>query len=414
MSLSLFLSNRIFFSEQGKQRIARPGVKIAVIGIAVGVVVMLLSVAIVVGFKREVTEKVVGFGSHIQISSFESNSTYQKRPVAFTDSTLSLLRSISGVDYIQRYWTEPAILKTADHFEGIVLKGIDAQFNPVFFTQYLVKGDMIEVRDSSTTYKSMISEYTASRLGLDVGDSFLCYFMGDNIRARKLTISAIYSTGFSEYDKLFVVVDQKIISKINNWQPDQSSGIEMFVKEFDQLESIYTQVYDTLALKSDAYGELYYPTTIKQINPQIFAWLSILDMNVWVVLILILLISGFTMVAGLLIIIIEQAPLIGVLKALGSNNSQIRQIFLQLSFYLITKGLLWGNLVGIGICLIQKYGAIFPLDPATYYLSAVPIELNIWIILLINIGVIISTLLMLIAPSYLIAQISPARSVKFE
>lgn len=415
MNLELFIAKRIHFNKQGAKTVSRPAVRVAMLGIALGLAVMIISVSIVVGFKQEIRNKVIAFGSHIQITNFDSNETYETKPVTVSDSLITSLAQTEGVRHIQRFATKPGIIKTDDEVQGVVLKGIDKNFDWEFYKPNLTVGDTLTLNDSVVSKQVLISEYLANLLQLKTGDSFLTYFMEDEtVRARKFTIAGLYCTNFTDYDKLFILTDIKQIQQLNAWEDDQVSGLEVLVKDYNKLstvaDNLYFKVVNTIGKNHSAM----LPRTIEELNPQIFSWLSMLDRNVLVILVLMLLVAGFNMISGLLILILERTNMIGILKSMGAQNWSIRKIFLYHSFFLIGKGMLWGNIIGIFIILLQYFTHIIPLDAATYYVSYVPVSINWWHILLLNIGTFICSVLMLILPSIIISKILPAKSIRFE
>ncbi len=410
----LFIAKRIYRSKEGHKQVSKPAVRIAMLGIAIGLAVMIVSVAVVMGFKKEVREKVVGFGSHIQISNFDSNLSYETRPIVARDSLLQLLLSQDGVTHVQRFSTKPGIIKTEDGFVGMVLKGVGPEYDPTFFHDHLVEGEIPSFSDSSATNNVVVSKALADKLDLKLGDKIYTYYIQDDIRARRLTIKGIYRTNFSEYDNLFILGDIYTVNRLNNWKPGQVSGIEVQLEDYADLEAMEEKISFLVGNRQDKYGATYYAQTIRQLNLQIFAWLDLLDLNVWVILILMLGVAGFTMISGLLIIILERTNMIGLLKALGANNLMIRKIFLYFSVFLIGKGMLWGNILGLLICAFQYYFHIIRLEPETYYVDTVPIGGSLWIFLLLNICSLLISVLMLIGPSYLITHINPAKSIRYE
>lgn len=414
MNLELFIAKRIHFSKEGNNQATPPVVRIAIIGIALGLTVMILSVAIVIGFKKEIRNKVIGFGSHIQITNFDSNTSYESTPIAVSDSLLQHLKSFLGIRHVEAFATKPGILKTDTDFQGIVLKGVDTDYDWTFFRNNLKEGELLSLSPDKVSTDVVISRYLADLLGLKVGDSFLTYFVQEDVRARKFHISGIYETGFLDYDKIFVITDIRQIRRLNGWAQDEVSGLELLVDNYNNLDQTAEDLYFDMAEKKDRQGNTYYTRSIKEMNPMIFDWLEVQDINVVVILVLILAVAGFTMISGLLIIILERTNMIGILKALGQNNASIRKIFLYISFFLIGKGMLWGNVIGITLCVAQSYFHVVSLDPSTYYLDAVPIDLNIGALLLLNLGTLCAAMLMMLGPSYLITKIDPAKSIRFE
>ncbi|GAB6394643.1 MAG: ABC transporter permease [Bacteroidales bacterium] len=380
--------------------------RIAVTGIALGLAVMILSVAIIVGFKKEVRNKVIGFGSHIQITNLDSNTSYETAPIAVTDSLLDMLNAYPGIKRVEAFATKPGILKTETDFQGIILKGVDEHYDWTFFRENLKEGETFTVQPEKISSDVIISRYLANLLKLKTGDTFLTYFVQEDVRARRFTVAGIYETGFGDYDKLFVLTDIKQIRRLNGWADNEASGLELQVSDYDRLDAIAEDLFF-------ADGGLY-ARSIKDLNPMIFSWLDILDINVAVILILMLVVAGVTMISGLLVIILERINMIGILKALGQDSGSIRKIFLYVSFFLIGKGMLWGNVIGIAVCVIQSVFHLFKLNPSTYYLNAVPIDLSLQSLLLLNAGTLAASMLMMLAPSHLITKIEPARSIRFE
>lgn len=414
MNLELFIARKVYFGESTKQKVSSPAIKIAVAGIAIGLAAMVLSVCIVVGFKKEIRDKVIGFGSHIQITSFANTASYDTKPVRLSDSLLSVLQSNPNIEHIESYATKPGIIKTDTDFQGVVLKGVGENYDWSFFKDNMIEGDVFQPSDSTVANQAIISKYIADRLHLKLGDSFFSYFIQDPPKVRKFTITGIYSTNFEDYDKLFMIVGLNTVQRLNSWDANQVSGLELRVKDYSRLQEVKEDLFFQMAGSHDGDGNALFTRSIEDINPMIFSWLSLLDMNVWVIIILMLAVSGFTMISGLLIIILERANMIGILKALGCRNTDIRKIFLYISSFLIIKGMIWGNVIALVICILQKMFGIIKLDPATYYVTEMPVYLNPLYIILINIGALLISLAMMIGPSYLIARISPAKSIKFE
>ena len=413
MNLELFIAKRIHF-RQDRKNISRPAVRIATIGIALGLAVMLISVAVVIGFKKEIRNKTIGFGGHIQITNFDNNNTYEMNPIKVDFALIKKISAIDGVIHVQRFSTKPGIIKTDTEFQGIVLKGIDAGFDWKFFKSNLVEGRIIDFPHNSATNEVVISKYLANLLQLKLGDSFFTYFIQNQVRARKFKIVGIYSTNFIEYDKLIILTDMRHVQSLNGWTADSFSGLELLINDFNRIDEVGDAVYSATANKFTKDGKAFTTQTIKQLNPQIFSWLDLLDMNVWVILILMLSVAGFNMISGLLILILERTNMIGILKSIGATNWSVRKIFLYHSFFLIGKGMLWGNLIGLSLCAIQFFTGFIPLDPSAYYVATVPIVFNWTYIFLLNAGTLLVSLLVMIGPSYLITKISPANTIRYE
>lgn len=415
MRAELFIARRIYKGDKkNNKRVSSPAIKIAIAGIALGLAVMIVAVCIIVGFKNEVRAKVVGFGSHIQISAFESNTSYEHTPIALSDTLAELLQNNPAISHFQEFITKPGIIKTDEDFMGVVLKGVSERHDWSFFQTNLLDGNIIQTNDTANLNQAIISKNIADKLHLETGDSFTCYFVQDPVRARRFHIAGIYQTNFEDYDKLFVIVEKDVLIALNGWDNDMASGIEVLVTDYNQLDRTAQDLFFDMASYTDRLGNALYTRSIKEINPMIFNWLNLLDMNVWVIIILMLVVSGFTMISGLLIIILERTNMIGMLKSMGAPDISIRRVFLYLSTFLIGQGMLWGNLIALVFCFIQDRFQILKLDPATYYLSAVPIDLNPLHIILLNVGTLVVSLLMMIGPSYLVARITPAKSIRFE
>ncbi len=414
-NVAYFIAKRIHYNQvQDGKHVSPPAIRIAVCGIAVGLAIMLLSVAIVVGFKQEIRQKVIGFGSHLQISNFDSNATYETAPIAFSDSLLSSLRSDHAIDRISRVATKPGIIKTDSAFLAVVIKGVDVAYHWDFFAANMVAGDTLHLTDSVRSNEVLLSQDIANKLNLGLGDDFVSYFVQDGVRARKFKVRGIYQTNFTDYDEIFVMADLRHVQRLNGWNPDQVSALEMMVDDFDRVDEVADGVIAALDDKTDDYGRHYYVRSIRKLNPQIFSWLELLDLNVWIILILMALVASFTMISGLLIIILERTTMIGVLKALGYSDWGVRKVFLHVAFFLIVKGMVWGNVIGLSLCAIQQYFGVITLDPQSYYLTHVPIVLNPLYIILLNIGTVFLALLVLLGPSYVITKVSPAKSIRFD
>lgn len=414
MNWKLFIARRIYKDNEGGKEVSKPAIRIAMAGIAIGLAVMIISVAVVIGFKHQVRDKVIGLSSDILVTSMDEAQAYQTTPVAGGDSVMQVLRSLPSVSHVQRYASKPGMIMTADNFQGMLLKGIAQEYDMTFLQNHLLEGEIPAFTDSIASNKVLVSRTIADRLSLKVGDNLYTYYLENNIRARRLTVSGIYQTNFSAYDDLFLITDLYTVVRLNNWEKDQVGGLEIEVSDYALLEQVNDNIRGLFDEKSDRYGNMYYLRTVEEVYPQIFAWLDLLDVNVWVILILMVGVAGFTMISGLLIIILERTNMIGVLKALGADNTAVRKIFLSFSVLLIRKGMLWGNIVALSFCILQYYFKIVKLDPATYYVDSVPVELNIGVWLLLNICTLIVSVLMLVGPSYLVSRIHPAKSVRFE
>jgi len=415
LNLELFIAKRIHFSKnKGEKKASSPAIKIAIAGVAIGLAAMILALSIVIGFKKEVRNKVVGFGSHIQITNLQNNSSYETLPISISPEIREELQNTEGIKHVQAFSTKPGIIKTDSSFQGVILKGVGKDYDWDFFKQNMIDGAIINPDDTTHQNQAILSKNIADKLELKTGDSFICYFVAENVRFRKFYISGIYSTNFEDYDKLFVVTDIELIRKLNDWDEDEASGIELLVTNYDKLDEIQQNVFMEMMVYRDRKDNTLLTRSIKELNPMIFNWLELLDMNVVVIIILMFAISIFTMISGLLIIILERTNMIGMLKTLGARNYSIRKVFLYVSSFLILKGMFWGNVIALGILFIQKYFGIIKLDPEKYYMTEAPVDINFLYILLINIGTLVLSMLVMIIPSYLIAKISPAKSLRFD
>ena len=400
------IAKRLYFSEEGKARTSRPAVRVALGGIVIGVMVMIVAICVVVGFKQEIHRKVAGFGSHIQVVSFDNNATYELQPVEVSDSLRMKLQGIPHVKKVSTFASKPGILKTDSAFQGIVFKGTDYWD---YFADNLVEGELPSAKN-----EVIISTVLADQLHLTVGDAILCYFVQEDLRVRKLYISGLYNTCMSEMDRLFVLGNIDLVRQLNQWKNSQSSGVEVLVDDLKYLQEVADRVYFATVGRLDEAGNAFYTQTLEQLNPQIFGWLDLLDMNVVIIIVLMLCVSGFSIITGLIILILESITLIGTLKALGANNRFVRRIFIYEAILLVGKGMLWGNILGLGIVALQYFTQAIPLDAAVYYVSYVPMAFPWGWLVALNIGVLLVAWVIMLAPSAIVSQISPARVMHFE
>lgn len=415
MYFPLYIARKIYNDQGDKRKVSRPVIRIATLGVAIGLAVMLISVSVVLGFKHTIRDKVIGFGSHITVGDFLTIQGSDQYPIEMGDSMMNVLKSIKGVDKVQRYAMKQGILKTDSDFLGVMFKGIAEEYDTTFLHNNMVEGYIPAFSSEASKQQIVVSKMIADQLHLHAGDRLFAYFFSNNgVRPRKYTITGIYQTNLSMFDKVICYTDLYSAVKLNGWESDQTSGAELTVKDFSKLDNVADILTHRVNRSSDKYGETYSSATIQQNYPQIFSWLDLLDLNVWIILTLMVCVAGFTMISGLLIIILERTNMIGVLKALGARNKTVRHTFLWFAVFIIGKGLLIGNIIGLGLILLQKYTGLIHLDPATYYVSTVPVEVNIPIILLINIATLLVSVFVLIAPSYLISHIHPAKSMRYE
>ena len=415
MNLPFFLARRIYTNNSDKTRVDRPAIRIAIAGVAIGLAVMLVSVSVVFGFKHTIRDKVVGFGSHIQVANFMALQTAEQYPIQMGDSMLSVLKRIPGVNHVQRYAIKQGILKTETDFLGVAFKGIASEYDISFIRENLVEGIIPKFSDTQATQQILISKTIANQLNLHQGSKVFAYFIDTSgVRTRRFTVAGIYQTNLSQYDRVICFIDFYTAVKLNGWEPDQAGGAELSVSNFDKLAETEAHVIDRVNRTIDSYGETYSSQTIKEANPQIFSWLDLLDLNVWIILGLMLAVATVTMISGLLIIILERTTMIGILKALGARNRTIRHTFLWFAVFTIGKGMLIGNLAGIALIAFQHFTGAVKLDPVTYYVSTVPVEFNLPIFFLLNVATLFISVFVLIAPSYLVSKIDPAKSMRYE
>ena len=400
------IARRLYFSEENDCRSSRPAVRVALGGIVLGVVVMIVAISVVVGFKREITQKVAGFGSHIQVVNFDNNSTYELKAIRVTDSLLTTLSKIERVTAVSTFASKPGIVKTDSAFQGVIFKGTEYWD---YFAQNIVEGNLPEKPN-----QVLLSTTLADLLSLGVGDAVLCYFVEDDLRVRRFSVCGLYNTCMTEMDKMFILGHIDVIRRLNGWDADQVSGIEVLVDDLHFLDEVSDCVYYITANRLDEEGNAFYTQNLQQLNPQIFGWLDLLDMNVVIIIILMLCVSGFSIVTGLIILILDSVQLIGTLKALGADNAFVRRVFVYQALMLIGKGLLLGNAIGIGLCALQYYTHLIPLDPRSYYVTYVPMAFSWGWWLLLNLGTILVSWAILLAPSAVVTQISPAKVMHFE
>ncbi|WP_337468957.1 FtsX-like permease family protein [Hallella sp.] len=415
MNFSFFIAHKLYKDKGGRQHVSRPAITIATAGVAIGLVVMLLSVFVVLGFKHTIRDKVIGFGSHIQVTNFMTQMSSDQAPIAMNDSMMKVVGGIEGVKHVERFAYKQGILKTDSDFLGVMFEGVAQEYDTTFIHQNMVAGSIPKFSDSQSGNHILISRNIADKLKVNAGDRIFAYFIDENgVRMRRFTIQGIYQTNLSQYDQVMCFTDLYTTVKLNAWQPDQVSGAAITVNDFKQLDEVESRFVEKINRTEDRYGETYATQTIRDINPQIFSWLDLLDMNVWIILVLMVSVAGVTMISGLLIIILERTTMIGVLKALGTRNKTIRHIFLWFAAFIIGRALLIGNAIALGMALLQQWTGIIKLDPATYYVSTVPVEINIPLLIILNVATLLISLFVLIAPSYLISHIHPAKSMRYE
>ncbi len=406
MQFERFIAERLYFSQQTESRSSRPAVRVALAGLIIGVMVMIITVCVVVGFKQTVTDKVVGFAAHLRVVNFENNNTFELSPIMASDSMLQALGALPHIESVNTFVTKPGILKTDEAFQGIVFKGTTYW---TYFEDNLIEGHLPEKEN-----EVVLSRKLCDLMELSVGDAVLSYFVGENVKVRKFVVSGIYRTGFTEFDERFILGQMDVVRHLNGWSDDEVSGIELRVDNLRNLYEASDYVFFATANRLDEKGNGYYMETMEQLNPQVFSWLDLLDMNVVIIILLMLAVSGFNIISGLIILILDSIQLVGVLKALGATNKQVRGVFITQGVMLIGKGVIWGNVIGLALCAIQYWFRVLPLDAATYYVNYVPIAFPVGWLLLLNVGTILVSTVILLAPSAIVKKVSPAEVMRFE
>ncbi len=422
MNLPFYIARHLYHGGDGTKKVSRPAIRIAMLGIAIGVAVMIVSICVVLGFKHTVRDKIVGFSSHIVVSNYMTLQTSDQRwAVNTNDSLTKVLRSIDGVKHVQRYAQKQGVLKTDSDFLGVMFKGVGEDYDTTFIASNIVEGKIPLFSMSKSTRQIVISKIMADKLRLKIGEKVYAYFLSDeDVRARPFTIAGIYQTNMAKYDEAICFVDLYTVSKLNGWVCDKEtdkyevSGYELTVCDFDSLEAVEEHIINKVNKTVDSNNNPLSSLTVYDLSPQTFSWLDLLDLNVWIILILMICVAGFTIVSGLLIIILERTSMIGLLKALGARNSVVRKTFRWLALFIVVKGMIIGNILGIGICLIQKFTGVIKLDASVYYVSEAPIEINIPLIVLLNIVTLIITVIVLVLPSYYVSTIHPAKAMRIE
>tara|TARA_X000000368_G_scaffold1197_1_gene952 strand:+ start:190 stop:1419 length:1230 start_codon:yes stop_codon:yes gene_type:complete len=409
MNSSIFIAKRLFTAKENNNNYTRPIIRIAILAIAISVAVMILSVFILSGFKDNISNKVIGFGSHIKITKFNNNQSFENDPIDFNVDIYDKINNLDFVSHINIYATKAGIIKNDVDIHGIVLKGVSGDYNWEFFKNNLISGDIPNIKDSTKIASNdiLISESISKKLNIKLGEELVIYFIQNPARVRKFKVSGIYKTALSEFDDITAIADLNHLIKLNNWNTNQIGGYEIKTKDFDNVSSYTSEIDELIDFDLKAQNS-------KDLNPQIFDWLRLQDFNVVIILILMLLVGCVNMVTSLLIIILEKSKFIGVLKAIGLSNWNIRKIFIYNSLYILLNGLFWANLVVILFTFFQKRFHLISLDETIYFMSSVPVKFDVFSMFIINIGTIIICYLVLIIPTILIAKISPAKSIRFE
>ncbi len=412
MNLAFFIANRI--SGRNGQPFSRLVSRIAAMATALSLSVMIVATAMVSGFQNIISKKLYGLWGHIELAAYQKNSSFENNPMNFNQNYFNQIKAIAGVKHIEVFATKPGIIKGENTIEGIVLKGIDSSYDFTFLSQNLLSGNidnapLINFRDTTRTPEIIISERIAKRCGIRNGDKLLIYFIDRAAKVRKFKVSGIYNTGLEEFDKIYAFTDLSEIRKVNNWKPNQIGGYEILCEKAEEINNVNNKITELLNPTDDLYN-----STIQQKFPQLFDWLGLQSMNEKVILILMSLVAIINIVSTLIILILERTKMVGILKAMGMNNSNIRLMFLWNAMYIAIWGIFWGNLIGIGICLIQLYTGIIPLPEETYYMSVVPINLHLGTLVALNFALLLINILSLWVPTILVNSISPVKAIRYE
>lgn len=418
MSLAWFLALR-FYKHAGRdsdRKASLLAIRIATAGVALGLAVMIISVCVVKGFQTEIRAKLAGFAAHLEVLDERSFSSPESYPIVTDQTLISKIKTVPGITRVQRVSEKMGILKTNDAFQTILLKGVGADFDTTFLRQCVVEGRLPRFAKEGGADEVIISQQVARTLGLKRGDRVYAYFVSDAIRLRRFTIVGIYATNLSQFDERMIWTDRHTVNKLNDWDPEQSSALEIFLTEPEKTDVVQADINRLVGGMDDGRGGVYGTMSLSE-NPTtaaVMQWLSLLDFNVLVILALMLGVAGFTTISGLLILVLERTRTIGILKSLGASNTRIRRVFLTYATLIVAKGLLWGNILGVGIVLLQRYFGWVKLDPATYYVSEVPVEINFWWIVGLNVATLVISVLALIVPSFMISRIQPAKAIRYE
>ena len=415
MNLSFFIAKRIYSDKGDKRKVSRPAIHIATAGVAIGLAVMILTVSVVLGFKHTIRDKVIGFGSHIQVANFLTMQSSDPYPICIDDSIMRVIKGIEGVAHVERFALTQGILKTDEDFLGISFKGIGPEYDLSFIKSNLKSGSLPSFSDSANKGNLLLSSATADKMNLKTGDKVYAYFISDTgVKMRRFTVSGIFQTNMSQFDNSLCFTDLYTARKLNNWDGQLCSGAEVRVADLQLIDAVASRIADKVNRTTDHEGNIFSSQTIYESYLQIFSWLSLLDVNVWIILALMICVAGFTMISGLLIIILERTQMIGVLKALGMKGASVRHTFLWFAVFIIGKGMLIGDLLAAAIIVLQRQTGFISLDPTTYYVSEAPTEVNLPAFLLVNAATLLISVLVLVGPSFLISHIHPAKSMRYE
>lgn len=409
MNLEYFISKNIIKGDARSKKFTKPIIRISIAAIALGLTVMIVAISIVSGFQQEIRNKVIGFGSHIQITSYDSQNTYEASPISKSQDFYPSIDSVEGIKHIQVFANKAGIIKTNEEIYGVVVKGIGSDFDWDFFDKNLIEGELVRVKEGELKNDLLISKTIADKMKLKVGDKTFIYFIQQNgqLRPKDFIVKGIYKSGLEQFDNLYVLSDIAHVQKRNGWTENQVGGFEILINSYDDLDKLDLFVYDNI-------GYDLHSTTIVRQNPDIFNWLELQDVNVIVIIVLMVVVAVINIISALLILILERTNMIGILKALGMPNWNVRKIFMYNAVYLVVKGLIWGNVIGLGLCFLQMQFGFLTLPQESYYVSVVPVKLNFYNIFLLNIGTLLICAAMMIVPSYVITKITPIKAIRFD
>jgi len=406
MNIEYFIAQRLFTAKEKNNRYTKPIFRIAILAISLSVAIMLLSLIILSGFKSDISEKIVGFGSHITISSFTNNQSYESEPVSINQDFYPKIKDEEGISNIQVFATKAGIIKTETDISGVLLKGISSDFDNSFFSKNLLEGNIPLYNDTVVSDKIMLSSSITKKLSLSLGDDVVVYFFQEPNRVRKFVLSGIYETGFVDFDEIIMIVDIQHIQKLNNWKNKEVGGFEILIDNFDKLDEVTNHIYSKIPYDLNA-------QSIIEKNPQLFDWLELQNVNLKVILILMIVVGSVNMITALLILILEKTKLIGILKSFGCSNWSIRKVFLYNASYLLINGIILGNIIGLGFAVLQQKFKLISLDPNIYFMNTVPIKFDFIHIFALNLGVLVICLFVLVIPSYVITKIAPVKTIRF-
>ena len=411
MNFEYFIAKRIIGSKSYKSSVSAPIIKIGIAAIAIGIIVMLIAIATGIGLQQKIRDKAVAFNGHVTISNFDSNTSEESQvPISINQEFYPEFKNIEGIKHVQAVATKFGVIRTETDFEGVVVKGVGTDYSWQYFEEFLLEGKLPVFSDIMNS-DVLISQYLAKRLGFKVGDSFQMYFMKEDISQppfiRKFDVVGIYNSGFQELDETYFIGDLKHVQRLNRWEADQIGNFEVFIDDYDDLATIGVQIYQNTPSTLNT-------TTVAEKYASIFEWISIFDKNIYGIIGIMIIVAGINMITALLVLILERTHMIGLLKALGTNNWSIRKVFLYNASYLILLGIFWGNLIGLGLLFAQQQFGLFPLNPEVYYVTQAPVYLNVGYIMMLNLGTFVVCMIMLLVPSYIISKISPVKAMRFE